>query len=208
MDTDAVTEDRITAQPRRRRADAERNVAAIVAAARDLLCRGTLPSMGEVAVAAGVGRVTLYAHFASREALLDAVVRQVMAETDEALAGLRLEDDPPRVGLDRLVRTSWQILDRDRTVRSAALAELGPEALREQHDRVAHHVRDLIARGQADGVFRADLPESWLVAAFYATVHAAADEVSGGRLDAAVAPDVLGATVWSILRAQCCSRAS
>ena len=193
--------DPITEKPRRRRADAERNVAAIVAAARDLVCRGTLPSMGEVAVAAGVGRVTLYAHFASREVLLEAVVRQVMAETDQALTGLRLDDDPPQVALDRLVRTSWGSLDRHRTVRSVALAELGQEALREQHDRVAHHVERLIERGQADGVFRADLPVPWLVAAFYATVHAAADEVSGGRLDAAVAPDILGATVASILGA-------
>jgi AcrR family transcriptional regulator len=191
--------DPITEKPRRRRADAERNVAAIVAAARDLLCRGTLPSMGEVAVAAGVGRVTLYAHFASREALLDAVVRQVMAETDEALTALHLDDAPSQVALDRLVRTSWQILDRHRTVRSVALTELGPEALREQHDRVAHHVERLIARGQADGVFRADLPGPWLVAVFYATVHAAADEVSGGRLDVGVAPGVLGATLLSIL---------
>jgi AcrR family transcriptional regulator len=197
-DTDSV--DPITEKPRRRRADAERNVAAIVTAARDLLCGGTLPSMGEVAVAASVGRVTLYAHFASREALLDAVVRQVMAETDEALTGLRLDDDPPQVALDRLVRTSWQILDRHRTVRSVTLAELGPEALREQHERVARHVERLIARGQADGVFRADLPGPWLVASFYATVHAAADEVSGGRLDAEVAPDVLGATLRSILQ--------
>ena len=191
--------DPITEKPRRRRADAERNVAAIVAAARDLLSRGTLPSMGEVAVAAGVGRVTLYAHFASREVLLAAVVRQVMAETDQVLTGLRLDDDPPQVALDRLVSTSWQILDRHRTVRSVALAELGAEALREQHDRVARHVERLIARGKDDGVFRADLPEPWLVAAFYATVHAAADEVSGGRLDARVAPDVLGATLRSIL---------
>jgi hypothetical protein len=84
-------------------------------------------------------------------------------------------------------------------VRSVALTELGPEALREQHDRVAHHVERLIARGQADGVFRADLPGPWLVAVFYATVHAAADEVSGGRLDVGVAPGVLGATLLSIL---------
>jgi AcrR family transcriptional regulator len=198
MDTGPVAQ---KASPRRR-ADALRNEAAIVATARDLLCRGAVPSMGEVATAAGVGRVTLYAHFASREALLDAVVRQAMAETDQALTGLRLDDDPAEIALDRLVRTSWQILDRHRTVRAVALVELGPEAVRDQHDRVAHHVERLIARGQADGLFRADLPVPWLVAAFSATVHAAADEVSGGRLDAETAPDLLVATVQSILRSR------
>lgn len=196
MDTELVAQ---KASPRRR-ADALRNEAAIVATARDLLCGGAVPSMGEVAAAAGVGRVTLYAHFASREALVDAVVCQVMAETDQGLTDLRLDDDPADIALERLVRTSWRILDRHRTVRAVALVELGPEAVRDQHDRVAHHVERLIARGQADGVFRADLPRPWLMASLYATVHAAADEVSGGRLGAEGASDLLVATVQSILR--------
>ncbi len=183
----------------RRRADAQRNVDAIIGAARDLLRGGALPSMSEVAAAAGVGRVTLYSHFASREALLDAVVRQAIADTDQALAGLALNEDPAEVALTRLVRTSWPILDRHRAVRAVALAELGPEALRDQHDQVVHHVDGLIARGQDDGVFRTDLPGPWLVAVFYATLHAAADEVSAGTLDTRVAADVLVTTLLSIL---------
>jgi AcrR family transcriptional regulator len=184
----------------RRRADAQRNIDAIVAAARDLLGQGALPSMSQVATAAGVGRVTLYAHFASREALLDAVVRQAISDTDQALTALGLDDDPVEIALTRLIRTSWPILDRYRTVRAVAVTELGPEALRDRHDRVVHHVERLIARGQDDGTFRSDLPRPWLVAAFYATLHAAADEVSAGRLDAHAAPDVLVATLLSFLR--------
>ena len=203
MDTDRVPSDPTADAPARRprRADAQRNVETIVAAARDLLRHGTLPSMSEVAAAAGVGRVTLYAHFASREALLDAVVRQAIADTDRALAGLALDDGPAEIALARLIRTSWSILDRHRTVRAAALAELGAEALRDQHDQVVHHVERLLARGQDDQVFRSDLPGPWLVAVFYATLHAGADEVSAGRLDAGAAPDVLVTTLLSTLRA-------
>lgn len=188
-----------TDQPRRR-ADAQRNIDAIVAAARDLLGQGALPSMSQVAAAAGVGRVTLYAHFPSREALLDAVVRQAISDTDQALTALGLDDDQAEIALARLVRTSWPILDRYRTVRAVAVTELGPEALHDRHDQVVHHVERLIARGQDDGVFRTDLPRPWLVAALYATLHAAADEVSAGRLDAQTAPDVLVATLQSLLR--------
>lgn len=184
----------------RRRADAERNIAAIIAAAGDLLRHGPLPAMSEVAAAAGVGRVTLYSHFDSREALLDAVVRRAIADTDQALAGLGLENDPPDVALDRLVRRSWAMLDRYRTVRTVAIAELGPEALREQHDHVVHHVERLLVRGREDGVFRTDLPCPWLVATFYATLHAAADEVGAGRLDTTEVPDVLVVTLLSMLR--------
>jgi hypothetical protein len=123
-----------------------------------------------------------------------------MSDTDQALTALGLDDDPVEIALARLVRTSWPILDRYRTVRAVAVTELGPEALRDRHDRVVHHVERLIARGQEDGVFRTDLPRPWLVAAFYATLHAAADEVSAGSLDAHAAPDVLVATLLSILR--------
>lgn len=188
-------------RPPRRRADAQRNVNTIIVATRDLLRRGVLPSMSDVATAAGIGRVTLYSHFASREALLDAVVRQAMVETDRALSELALDDDEPEVALARLVRTSWPILDRHRTVRTVAQAELGTEALRTQHDQVVHHVERLITRGQDAGVFRTDMTVPWLVAVFYATLHAAADEVSAARLDSQAAPDVLVATLLSTLRA-------
>lgn len=184
----------------RRRADAQRNVDAIIGATRDLLRHGALPSMSAIAAAAGVGRVTLYAHFASREVLLDAVVRLAMTDTDQALAGLALDADPAEVALARLVRTSWSILDRYRTVRTVAVTELGSEAVRGQHDQVVHHVERLIARGQDDDVFRTDLPGPWLVALFYAALHAAADEVGAGRLDTHTAPDVLVTTLLSIMR--------
>lgn len=198
MDTDPVSSNP-PVRPRRR-ADAQRNVDAIVAATRDLLGRGTLPSMSEIASAAGVGRVTLYSHFPSREVLLEEVVRRAITDTDQVLAGLALDAVPAEVALTRLVRGSWQVLDSYRTVRVAAVAELDPEALRGQHDRVAHHVEQVIARGRRAGEFRTDLPGPWLVTIVFATLHAAADEVSAGRLDAQVAPDVLVATLLSILR--------
>jgi AcrR family transcriptional regulator len=184
---------------RRRRADAQRNADAIIDATLDLLSHGALPSMSEIASAAGVGRVTLYSHFASREVLLEAVVGRAITATDQALADLALDEDPPEIALDRVVRTSWPILDRYRTVRALAVAGSEPEIVRDQHDRVVHHVERLITRGRQEGVFRIDLPVPWLVAVFYATLHAAADEVSAGRLDSPGTPDVLVATLLSIL---------
>lgn len=199
MGTDASYAAGMTSDHPRRRADAERNTEAILAATRELLARGAVPSMSEVASAAGVGRVTLYAHFASREVLLEAVLRRAIAETDEALAALDLAEGPVEDALDRLVREAWPILDRHRQLRTAALAELGPEVLRDQHDTAFRHVDELIARGQAAGHFRTDMPRAWLVATFYAVIHAAADEANAGRLKSEAAPDLLVRTLLSAL---------
>lgn len=183
----------------RRRADAERNIAAILAAASEMFGRGHSPAMGEIASAAGVRRATLYAHFPSREELLDAVIAHTMAHTDEVMAALALDDDPPDVAVERLVRTSWPILDRSRRLRTAVMTELGPQRLRRHHDRTRYHVEGLVRRGQDAGLFRTDLPVDWLVTTFYAVLHAAADEADAGHLTPADAPDLLVATVLSVL---------
>lgn len=47
----------------RRRADAERNIARIVSAARTLLSSDPNATTDDIAQAAGVGRMTLYGHF-------------------------------------------------------------------------------------------------------------------------------------------------
>ena len=189
----------MTAQAPRRRADAERNIAAILVAAGELFAGGENPAMGEIATAAGVRRATLYAHFPSREELLDAVVERAVAEADEALTALGLDRDAADTALERLVRTSWPVLDRHRRLHTAALAGLGPERLRRHHDRAFRHVEHLISRGRDDGRFRSDLPKDWLVTTFYAVLHAAADEVNAGRLSPAEVPGLLTTTMRSLL---------
>ncbi|PXY32576.1 TetR/AcrR family transcriptional regulator [Prauserella muralis] len=187
-----------TARPRRR-ADAERNIAAILSAARELFGKGPLPSMNDIARAAGVGRVTLYAHFASREALLEAVIDSAIAETDAALTALDLDRLDPEEALRRLIETSWSILNTLRRTREAALADLDPEQLRRKHDPAFRHVERVLDRGRQAGVFRGDLPLDWLVASCYAVVHAAADEVNAGRIRAGDAPGVVAPTVLAML---------
>ena len=53
----------------------------------------------------------------------------------------------------------------------------------------------LIKRGQKQGVFRSDLPVSWLLAVTRLIVHAASHEIRGGRLPESEAEAVMISTI-------------
>src|SRR5271168_1028841 len=76
---------------RPRRADARRNYEKVLAAAREAFAEGgESTSLEQIARRAGVGIGTLYRHFPTRQALLEAVyvgeVQQLCATTEEMLA--------------------------------------------------------------------------------------------------------------------------
>lgn len=183
--------------PARRRADAERNIAAILDAATRLLSTDPDASTADIAQAAGVGRVTLYGHFPSRQSLVEAVLEHTITVAGATIDDRELRGLPAPEALARLVRSSWEILDRHGRLYSAAARALPPELIRAHHDPVLVRIENLIDRGRHDGDFRTDLPVSWLVATFYSTLHSAAQEAGAGRL-----PDpaqVLTATLLSLL---------
>jgi AcrR family transcriptional regulator len=183
----------------RRRADAERNIATILDAAVTCLSQQPQVSMTDIARTAGVGRVTLYAHFPSRDVLLEAVLDHAITQAATVIEDSHPEDGPASEALGRLLRSSWQVLDRHRRLFEIAQRELGPTRLREHHDTAMSRVEKLIARGQDERVFRTDLPMSWLVTTVYTLLHAAAEDVNAGRLPAEGAAHVLDATLLSAL---------
>lgn len=185
------------ATPTRRRADAQRSIAAILDAGVICLSRSPQVNTAEIARVAGVGRVTLYAHFATKEVLVDAVVAHAIVEADRALDAVDPDHDAALVALVRLTSSSWQILSRHRQLRIAGERHLGPARMRAHHDKSMARIRRLIRRGQDAGEFRTDLPLDWLVATYYAVLHSAADEVSARRLKASRAGDIVAATVIS-----------
>ncbi|WP_455353262.1 TetR/AcrR family transcriptional regulator [Streptomyces sp. SYSU K217416] len=184
----------------RRRADAERSITAIVAAALDCFAQDPNVSMTAVASTAGVSRVTLYAHFPSREALLDAVLAHSVEQADAVLQGQRLDEGPADEAFSRLVRSSWRILERHAFLLSASDGVIAPARRRTHHEKVLGRVERILLRGQEEGVFRSDLPLGWLVTTFYSLLHAAAAEADARHLKARNVPDILDRTLSSILR--------
>lgn len=193
-DADAPGTAPATTGTRTQRADARRNVAAILDAATDCLARDPEVSIADIAAAAGVGRITLYGHFKNRAELVDAVMGRTIEHADAILGTIDRAGDP-REELARLVAASWQIVHQFRNILIAAHRELPAERIRGIHDPVLRNVQGLIECGQDAGAFRRDLPMQWLTTTAFSLMHAAAEDVAAGRLDAGEAPRLITATL-------------
>jgi TetR/AcrR family transcriptional regulator, mexCD-oprJ operon repressor len=165
-----------------RRARAERNVEAILDAAERLLRRRSQASIAGVAKEAGVSRVTVYAHFPTREELVEAVVARATRAAHESIEEARPEEGDPIEALERVITVAWDELERQEAIRQAAAEELSAAAVHRAHQSAAATVRKLVERGRKAGAFRKDLPVEWLVASCFALLHTAADEVRAGRI--------------------------
>ncbi|MEV6301988.1 TetR/AcrR family transcriptional regulator [Actinoplanes sp. NPDC051861] len=169
-----------------------------MSAARDCLSRDPEATVDDIARAAGVGRMTVYGHFRTRPGLVEAALVDALQAGERTLTGIDLDGDA-RQAMNRLLGSSWSLVAESAALLTAAQAVLPAGRLRELHTGAADRVEDLIRRGQQQGVFRSDLPMTWLVNAVHYLLNGAAKETRLGRLDPAGAPDVVTATVKSVL---------
>jgi TetR/AcrR family transcriptional regulator, mexCD-oprJ operon repressor len=183
-----------------RRAIAERNVEAILDATEALLAHHSQVSVSAVAAASGLSRVTVYAHFESREKLLEAVVERAVTRASAALEAAQPDSGPPLEALARLITVSWREIERHKSTARAAAEQLTPEVQRRTHMAARRQLRRLLERGRTEGAFRSDLSADWLVTSCMALMHAAVDEVRAGRTTASAAQKALLASIpdlWS-----------
>lgn len=181
-----------------KRADARRNIEAIVEAATRLLAVDPDASVSEIAKAAGVGRVTLYGHFATRTVLVREVVDRAIAQTDTALAGAEFDGDP-REALGRLLEMTWHLTHRFGALVVAASGTLPPDEIRRAHDEPAARVRTLLERGRTEEGFRADMPIEWQISVIQAILHGASAAVHRGEITVEDAPLLVRHTVLAAL---------
>ena len=167
---------------RRRRSDADRSVQAILEAALEALASDPEASMAEIARRAGVVRATIYAHFPTRDALLDAVMEHAVAEVARATSEAEPTRGEPEEALERVLRATWRQLDRFHALLAINTARLSAKELHRRHQPVMAHFAPLVERGQRKGVFRSDVPIAWHLAVLRAIVHAASAELQSGRL--------------------------
>jgi len=173
----------------RRRADAERSIAAILDAALEVLGERPEASMSDIAATAGVARQTVYAHYESRAALLSAVAARALDRTLEAIDAAGPDAGAPVDALERLVEAWWTTVEpHARVLETLRPAFATAAEVHDFHAPILERVERLIRRGQHAGAFDRELPVEWLTASFLGLMHTAAAEVAHGRLD----PDSTG----------------
>jgi AcrR family transcriptional regulator len=184
----------------RRRADAERSIARILEAAVECLSADPDASMAEIARRAGVVRATIYVHFPTRESLMHAVTHRALAEVEAAIASSDPDAGDALEALGRVVSATWRTLGRYHAL-VAINMQRPHEEMHQDHRSVLSALEPLIARGQAAGAFRPDVPGSWHLATMLALVHGASGELRAGRIGEDAAEEALVATVVGALRA-------
>ena len=141
------------------RADARKNYDQLLAVAGDVVTeQGAEASLRDVARRAGVGLGTLYRHFPSREALLDALLRTSFDEL-AALADELEASSSPRDALVVWLRDCVAMATRYRGVTEMMVAAIeDPEsALHASCVGMRAAGARLLGRAQAAGAARADL---------------------------------------------------
>jgi AcrR family transcriptional regulator len=144
---------------RQLRADARRNHERITAAAGDLFARrGRDAQMEDIAARAGVGMATLYRHFANKQALLTAMVRErYQGMADLARAAEEIAD--PGEAFETLLRTYLEAAEGDAAFQLALLGsrDLEWEGIAQQKAEFAAIVARVIDRAVGTGALRGDL---------------------------------------------------
>ena len=165
-------------QVKRPRADAERNRARLLDAAKAAFSSGhssgQAPTLEQIARAAEVGIGTLYRHFPTREALVEALYRKELADLCAAAAEL-LKSHAPEQAL-----RAWMDLFADYVAAKQEMADAlravfaaGSVTVSQAREELTVAVRTILNAGVVDGTLRDDVrPEdvvAMIVGAFTAT---------------------------------------
>jgi AcrR family transcriptional regulator len=175
-------------QTRPLRADARRNRDRVLEAARTAFgAEGSDVSLDEIARRAGVGPGTVYRHFATKEALFEAVVFDRIEELVEEARGLSDDPDPGRAFssfVERLALEGAQKRDLVETLASDGIhLQLGEAPIVRSLTEV---LAELLRRAQGAGAVRTDVAVADLMALLtgtaFAICHSRADDEGTGRL--------------------------
>ncbi|HEY1176644.1 MAG TPA: TetR/AcrR family transcriptional regulator [Phytomonospora sp.] len=154
---------------------------AILAAAATTLSRNRAATLAEIAEAAPVGRTTVHRYVPVRDELLTAAVADSIDVINQSIFDAKLDEGPTREAMRRLITAMVDTYERMMFVwGEQAMLELIDQAGTD--DTADRAVRDLIARGQAEGVFDADVSVDWIQQTLWALTYTGGEAGAKGQL--------------------------
>jgi AcrR family transcriptional regulator len=171
----------MTTKPRR--ADARDNRQRLLTAARAAFARDERPSLEAIARDAGVGIGTLYRHFPQREALVEAVYREQVADLRtgaERLLRRRAPAAALRAWMDLFA--DWADAKRGMVQALAAMRSDGRLDLVASQREIETTITIILDAGAAAGDLRADVDAADLRSLLSGILVTAADRAQAGRL--------------------------
>jgi AcrR family transcriptional regulator len=167
------------------RSDARRNREKLleVATAAFSAAQGQPVSLESIARGAGVGIGTLYRHFPSREALVEAVFRAELAEVAAAAQQL-LKHHPPGIALRRWMDryASFVAAKRGMAESLHAIFDSGAMEPTQTRDSIVGAVEMLLGAGASDGTLRADVQADDVVSSLLGIFLASGSPEQTGRM--------------------------
>ena len=160
-----------------RRADAARNIDRILESAIHVFALDSGAGMNEVAAHAGVGRATLYRHFASRDDLMAAIRAQAAEEAVAAVDSCTLDAGSSLDCIESIVRAVIELGDRYRF-----LSNWRSDEHPEPRERISAALAAAVERGQRRGEITRSVPVDWAVLAIRSLMLGALEQLSDGEL--------------------------
>jgi AcrR family transcriptional regulator len=144
---------------------------AILDAATAVLAKDPGASLGEIAVAAGVGRTTVHRYFPERSDLRTAVLTDVFEKIEAATERARLDEGPAPQALERLCQEYFELGD------GLTLIFNDPQLMSgEEWDDDSDADRALLAlveRGHAEGTLDPELEPRWIQQVLWSLLYSA-----------------------------------
>ncbi|MCS7477136.1 TetR/AcrR family transcriptional regulator [Umezawaea endophytica] len=132
------------------RADARRSTARILEAAQKVLAEDPSASLERIAEAAGLARATVHRRFASRQALLDALVQDLTDRYLSIIKEVRVRTAPPLIVLHRATEITLRLKYSHPFVTSLTPTHESPGAPA-SHPRIVEELEVLFSRLHAAG---------------------------------------------------------
>lgn len=147
-------------------------------------------SLTEVASFAGVGRATLYRHFATREQLIQELAKESLSLIDGAMKPIYEKGLEGRSAIEAMLHVSMPLADRFHFLLSLwNIADEDP-AVKEIYDRQLEEINDLVEQGKQAGDIKLEMATYWIVTLIDCLIYAGWWSVKNEQCDAKAAANL------------------